>query len=493
MASLTPDTSSWDATVTQLETTDIVIGGAGGKSNEAHQELTNRTEYIFDALFAAGTPLATAVDLQIAGATDANLIFIDASQDNIGFGKQPTSGYTVEIAQKTAGSGNLRLAGDLGTEGGQLIFADKTDTDAWNLDVFSDDTFRIFDSSAQTYFTVGAAPGITSFNTSKQNQDFQVRGDTADNVIYVDASQDNTGFGRAPSNGVTVDIAQISAAGGNLRLSGDFSGATEGGQIMFADKTDTDAYYFDVDTDGDFRLIDLATSNAKVEFGSTDTIFNNAKNDINFRVAGDTDDNLLSIDAGNDNIGIGTAAASTRKLDITYSSAGGYTLVAANTSTTGAATAILGQSSSTDAVTVLGSASHASGDATGVKGKTVSSSTSSYGVYGESTSGISVGGNTAYNVASSKYFKISKRDVNILDAIRDNDLEVKQYFYEDSNYKGFNEFIGPMAQHIKDTFNLTFEDESVFSVDGIALGGVIELIKEFDKLKNEIKSIKEKM
>jgi hypothetical protein len=45
----------------------------------------------------------------------------------------------------------------------------------------------------------------------------------------------------------------------------------------------------------------------RVEFGNSETVFNDGGADVDFRVEGDTDANLLFVDAGNDRVGIGVA------------------------------------------------------------------------------------------------------------------------------------------------------------------------------------------
>jgi len=44
-----------------------------------------------------------------------------------------------------------------------------------------------------------------------------------------------------------------------------------------------------------------------VEFGTTEVVFNDGGNDIDFRIEGDTNANLFFVDAGNDRVGIGTS------------------------------------------------------------------------------------------------------------------------------------------------------------------------------------------
>jgi len=63
MANL-PESATYDAGVYQIETTDAVVGGAGGKSNAAAINLANRTTWLkaqVDALLAAGLAESGAV------------------------------------------------------------------------------------------------------------------------------------------------------------------------------------------------------------------------------------------------------------------------------------------------------------------------------------------------------------------------------------------------------------------------------------------------
>jgi hypothetical protein len=71
MGNLT-ETSTFDAHVIELETTDLVLGGPGGPSNAPAQNLTNRTRWLFDqntaniATLAAHSAHLSALDGDIA-------------------------------------------------------------------------------------------------------------------------------------------------------------------------------------------------------------------------------------------------------------------------------------------------------------------------------------------------------------------------------------------------------------------------------------------
>ena len=73
------------------------------------------------------------------------------------------------------------------------------------------------------------------------------------------------------------------------------------------------AFAADLDT-GFFRpaanQLGVATNGVeRVEFGTSEVVFNDGGEDIDFRIEGDTESNLFFVDAGNDRVGIGTAAA----------------------------------------------------------------------------------------------------------------------------------------------------------------------------------------
>ncbi len=112
---------------------------------------------------------------------------------------------------------------------------------------------------------------------------------------------------------------------------------------------------------------------------------------------------------------------------------------------------------------------------------TVGAATNQYGVYGQADS-RPVGGNGAYYNDSNENLKINKRSVRVLDALRENPLQQFRWSWEHTN-GSTDEFIAPMAQDIQQTFDLDEDEDGYATLDGIALFGVQELLREVDKLK----------
>jgi len=99
------------------------------------------------------------------------------------------------------------------------------------------------------------------------------------------------------------------------------SGATEIADV------DSKPYQFWADTDSSIMKMRNGADNAwvslfnldgsslgpgKVTFGATEVVFNDAGNDVDFRIEGDTEANLFFVDASTDRVGIGTTSAAGR-------------------------------------------------------------------------------------------------------------------------------------------------------------------------------------
>jgi hypothetical protein len=435
MADLTP-TAQWVGTY-QIETTDLVQGGAGGIANDPHQDLLDRTEYLYDAVIAAGTDLATPVDIKFTGNTNTNLFYADVSQDNIGIGKTPVSGYMVEINNKVATSSNLRLAASNGTptEGANIVFADKSNADAYEISVNATGIFRMT-AAGNTFFSFN--PSEIVINESGIDRNFRVEGDTDINLIFCDAGQDNIGIGTAtPLSTVKLDVVSTTA----YAIFGD-TDSTSGGAAVRADATGTGA-------------------------SSTRALEGNAD--------------------GNTGIGISATATATGAF-INYGGrfqANGDSGIGVDSSVAGAtATAIKGVASSSTGVNFGGDFTCASNSTSAAAVRGAGDGSNSYDF-------IAV--NSRVSGFSGRQYKIAKRNVNILQKIRDyDDWSIHQWSYKYN--ENFDDMILPYSDDFNRAFGYNPENDDMINtsnLSGIAFGGVVQLIEEFDKLKEKVKQLEE--
>jgi len=115
-----------------------------------------------------------------------------------------------------------------------------------------------------------------------------------------------------------------------------------------------------------------------------------------------------------------------------------------------------------------------------------------YGAFGYASTNYPVGGNGAYyNCVSSNHLKFNKESICILDCFKQYpEFRAKKWMYSDLNQKGFDCFISPMADEIKQVFNLTYESGGYYTLDGIALGASIELYHRLVNLEKEVELLK---
>ena len=120
---------------------------------------------------------------------------------------------------------------------------------------------------------------------------------------------------RNSANNAWVELLQLD---GTLTLE---DGAVGTPALAFRDDLNTGIFSSAADT------FNVATGGVeRLELG-TETIFNEDGADVDFRIEGDTDENLFRIDAGNDRVGIGTSSPST----LLELSGGGNTTLTLNT------------------------------------------------------------------------------------------------------------------------------------------------------------------
>lgn len=104
-------------------------------------------------------------------------------------------------------------------------------------------------------------------------------------------------------NSTNTDWVVIQELDGTMLME-DGTAAAPG--LSFASDTDTGLF-----SGGADKLGLTAGGVERAEFGTTEVVFNDSGADVDFRVEGDTEANLLFVDAGNDRVGIGTNSPST--------------------------------------------------------------------------------------------------------------------------------------------------------------------------------------
>ena len=183
-----------------------------------------------------------------------------------------------------------------------------------------------------------------AINDDNENLDVRIEGQSVDNLLRTDASTDTVGIGTAPDSG----IERLHVKGSGLTDMVVFEGTTEGtgstdgpdlvlynsatptgpnkfiGRLEFRGKDDAGAAlpYSTIQTfiqdetagseDG-LMLFKTQTNSAALEKMRLDkdgVILNQTGAALDFRVVGDTKSNLLKVDGGLDEIGIGSAPTS---------------------------------------------------------------------------------------------------------------------------------------------------------------------------------------
>ena len=185
--------------------------------------------------------------------------------------------------------------------------------------------------------TTAILAGGTVVNEAGADVDFRVEGDTNQNLIFVDASTDKVGFGTAtPAERLHVignfQVADAStatkayrfrtsgssldldAAGESLVLStysaADFTGTQRTYMKFFSTQATAQMYLaWEIQTSGGATVIEW---NPNVGTGGDVFVINQQGEDKDTRIEGDTDADLVHVDASTDRVGIGVAAPSAK-------------------------------------------------------------------------------------------------------------------------------------------------------------------------------------
>jgi len=294
--------------------------------------LTGSSSFTFDGTtFAVDTAAifnetGAAIDFRIEGDNEQNLFFVDGSTDRIGIGTN-TPAERLHIEGTVDGGVKLRIhnlndggtshqsrldvvAGPTMSVGGSgdpyfsfIVLGDGhasvpsiVNSVATNCNEYRMSTSYKSGGKITFYTDPGTAGATieriaitasteTVFNDPGSDYDFRVEGDTRANLLFIDAGQDRVGINRTTGNlGATLDID-------NLAVAESVFIARDNGTAKFT----------------------IANGGALTQEGGA--VFNETGADVDFRVEGLTDPNLLTVNAGVNAIGIGQSTP-TSKLEI---------------------------------------------------------------------------------------------------------------------------------------------------------------------------------
>jgi hypothetical protein len=186
------------------------------------------------------------------------------------------------------------------------------------------------------------APTQILFNNSGADIDFIVEGDTATNLLYANAGNDNVGINTSPESSTRFHVEDDGSKSFTLLLESTDTDANNGPTMALWRNSASPAngddcgginWYFENDAGARHLLGRLRSEVNEVTSGSEDSrlyfsvfkagsevetvsmkhdevVINDGSNDIDLRVEGDTDANLLVCDAGTDAVKIAGATSS---------------------------------------------------------------------------------------------------------------------------------------------------------------------------------------
>ena len=187
----------------------------------------------------------------------------------------------------------------------------------WRFGVGNGDgRFYIYDIRSDEARLVSYFGGELVINESGADRDFRVESDTNQHAIFLQASDSRIGFGE---NNPDQHIHTKTSTDTNFKLETTNSGANL--FHIFTNSADNQSWSFGQSNHMHFEIRDQTTRGGNDSrlaiVPNGDLVINASGEDLNTRIEGNTDENLLFIDAGADNIGIGTATPNTSaKLDI---------------------------------------------------------------------------------------------------------------------------------------------------------------------------------
>lgn len=277
-------------------------------------DYTNLRAQMFDAA-AVFNETGAAVDFRVESDTQTHMLFVDGTNNRVGIGTN-TPSHELEVANASSPTIAINDTGGTALAVSAWIEGQYAGTSAWDVGMnTTSGSFLLRNFLAgNMLFTVQTGQEFV-FNESGDSVDFRVEGDTNANMLFVDGSADRVGIGTSTPD-VVLDIEHPSNATvyindgtGTItnclaRIIGQYSG-TNAWTIGMQD-SDTLVLNNNI-FGGDTFFVTSGVSRLLID-GSGNVTINDSGASVDFRVEGDTNANMLFVDASADRVGIGTNA-----------------------------------------------------------------------------------------------------------------------------------------------------------------------------------------
>lgn len=219
-------------------------------------------------------------DTRIEGSTDTDLVYVDAGNNRVGI-STPTPNDTLEVAGTFRVTGQTVLQGALYHYNNQVVY--------WADSFGADIGLIVLDGS-----------DIFTINPNGADIDTRIEGDTDVDLVYVDAGLDRVGISTSTPS-VLFEVGGATKFDGASEVTGTM---TLGSYVYMPNAT---SFYFKNNVGINYRWIEFDASN----------IFNINPAGVSYdsRIQGNTDANLIYVDASADKVGIGTATPG-QKLEV---------------------------------------------------------------------------------------------------------------------------------------------------------------------------------
>jgi hypothetical protein len=259
------------------------------------------------------------VDFRVESNNNANMLFVDAGNDQVGIGTNAmNSYYAKDLVVMAPDEGGITIAGDGSNETQYLMFADGTSGTArysGYIQYEHNGDKLIFAAAGQSRLMLTSTEFLV--NNSSLDQDFRVESDARSNMFVVDGGVSQIGVGMTPdqswgSNSVGINFGIADADAGWLGWQ-QIAGADNFHMLWNVYHDNSDFRYASNNPAGKYtqnsgsHLFSHAangSADAVISFienlrmTSSGAVFNEGSNDLDFRVESNANSHMLFVDAG---------------------------------------------------------------------------------------------------------------------------------------------------------------------------------------------------